>query len=82
MSRWASTPRSTVATRNGSTPRLTSRTGAPQASLVCREESTRCPVSAAWAAIAVLMKLVDRIGFLPFALYRVALGLALLVFTI
>ena len=36
----------------------------------------------AWAAIAVLMKLVDRIGFLPFALYRVALGLALLAFSI
>lgn len=36
----------------------------------------------AWAAIAVLMKLVDRIGFLPFALYRVALGLALLAFFI
>lgn len=34
----------------------------------------------AWAAIAVLMRLVERIGFLPFALYRVGLGLALLVF--
>ncbi|OLF71386.1 undecaprenyl-diphosphatase [Maricaulis sp. W15] len=36
----------------------------------------------AWAAIAVLMKLVDRIGFLPFVLYRIALGLALLAFAI
>jgi len=36
----------------------------------------------AWAAIAVLMRLVDRIGFLPFVLYRVALGIALLAFAI
>ncbi|MBR9826799.1 MAG: undecaprenyl-diphosphate phosphatase [Alphaproteobacteria bacterium] len=34
---------------------------------------------AAWAAIAVLMKLVDKIGFLPFVLYRLALGVGLLV---
>jgi undecaprenyl-diphosphatase len=33
---------------------------------------------AAWAAIAVLMKLVDRTGFLPFVLYRIALGLGLI----
>ena len=33
---------------------------------------------AAWAAIAVLMKLVDRIGFLPFVVYRIALGLGLI----
>ncbi|GLK53169.1 undecaprenyl-diphosphate phosphatase [Maricaulis virginensis] len=33
---------------------------------------------AAWASIAVMMKLVDRIGFLPFVLYRLALGLALI----
>lgn len=36
----------------------------------------------AWAAIAVLMKLVDRIGFLPFVIYRVGLGVALLAFAI
>ncbi|MAK64540.1 MAG: undecaprenyl-diphosphatase [Maricaulis sp.] len=34
---------------------------------------------AAWAAIAILMKLVDRIGFLPFVIYRVALGLGLII---
>ena len=33
---------------------------------------------AAWAAIAILMKLVDRIGFLPFVIYRIALGLGLI----
>ena len=33
---------------------------------------------AAWAAIALLMKLVDRIGFLPFVIYRIALGLGLI----
>mgnify|MGYP003632382340 CR=1 FL=1 len=33
----------------------------------------------ALGAIAVLMRLVDRIGFLPFVLYRVALGVGLLV---
>ncbi|MHA6288099.1 undecaprenyl-diphosphate phosphatase [Maricaulis sp. CAU 1757] len=33
---------------------------------------------AALAAISVLMRLVDRVGFLPFVIYRVALGLALL----
>jgi undecaprenyl-diphosphatase len=32
----------------------------------------------AWAAIAVLMRVVDRIGFLPFVIYRFALA-ALLV---
>ena len=35
---------------------------------------------AAWAAIAVLMKLVDRIGFLPFVLYRLGLGAVLIWF--
>ena len=35
---------------------------------------------AAWAAIAILMKLVDRIGFLPFVFYRIALGLGLIAF--
>lgn len=34
----------------------------------------------AWAAITVLMKLVDRVGFLPFVIYRIALGVGLLVF--
>lgn len=34
---------------------------------------------AAWASIAVLMRLVDRIGFLPFVIYRIALGIGLLV---
>ena len=34
---------------------------------------------AAWAAIAILMKLVDRIGFLPFVIYRVALGVGLII---
>jgi len=29
---------------------------------------------AAWAAIAVLMRVVDRIGFLPFVIYRLALA--------
>ena len=29
---------------------------------------------AAWAAIAVLMKVVDRTGFLPFVIYRLALA--------
>lgn len=33
---------------------------------------------AAWAAIAVFMSLVERIGFTPFVIYRVALGVALL----
>ena len=33
---------------------------------------------AAWAAIAAMMKLVDRIGFLPFVIYRIALGLVLI----
>lgn len=33
---------------------------------------------AAWAAIAVLMRLVDRIGFLPFVIYRLVLGLGLI----
>jgi undecaprenyl-diphosphatase len=32
----------------------------------------------AWAAIAVLMRLVDRIGFLPFVIYRLGLGAALI----
>ena len=32
----------------------------------------------AWAAIAVLMTLVDRVGFGPFVLYRVALGVGIL----
>lgn len=32
---------------------------------------------AAWAAIAVLMRVVDRIGFLPFVAYRLALAAAL-----
>jgi undecaprenyl-diphosphatase len=34
---------------------------------------------AALASITVLMKLVDRIGFLPFVIYRIALGIGLLV---
>ncbi|WP_300543814.1 undecaprenyl-diphosphate phosphatase [Maricaulis sp.] len=34
---------------------------------------------AAWLAIAALMKLVDRVGFLPFVLYRLALGGGLVV---
>jgi undecaprenyl-diphosphatase len=33
----------------------------------------------ALAAIAVLMRLVERVGFLPFVIYRVALGVGLLV---
>ena len=33
---------------------------------------------AALAAIAVLMRLVDRVGFLPFVVYRVVLGVVLL----
>lgn len=33
----------------------------------------------ALGAIAVLMRLVDRVGFLPFVIYRVALGVGLLV---
>lgn len=33
---------------------------------------------AAWLAIAALMRLVDRIGFMPFVLYRIVLGLGLL----
>lgn len=32
---------------------------------------------AAWAAIAVLMRIVDRLGFLPFVIYRVGLAAAL-----
>lgn len=36
----------------------------------------------ALAAIAVLMKLVDRVGFMPFVLYRFALGGALIIFLI
>lgn len=34
---------------------------------------------AAWAAIALLMRLVDRTGFMPFVIYRLALGGGLLV---
>ena len=34
---------------------------------------------AAWAAIAVLMRLVDRIGFMPFVIYRLLLGSGLLI---
>ena len=34
----------------------------------------------ALGAIAVLMKLVDRVGFMPFVIYRFALGGALLIF--
>lgn len=37
---------------------------------------------AAWAAIAVLMKLVERIGFLPFVIYRMGLGALLLGFVL
>lgn len=33
---------------------------------------------AAWASIAVLMRLVDRIGFLPFVIYRVVLAAGIL----
>lgn len=33
---------------------------------------------AAWAAIALFMRVIERIGFLPFVLYRVALGVALI----
>lgn len=29
---------------------------------------------ASWAAVAVLMRLVDRVGFLPFVIYRIALA--------
>jgi len=36
----------------------------------------------ALGAIAVLMKLVDRVGFMPFVIYRFALGGALLIFAI
>ena len=32
----------------------------------------------AWAAIAVLMRLVDRVGFLPFVIYRIGLGAVLI----
>lgn len=35
---------------------------------------------AAFLSIAIFMKLVERIGFTPFVIYRVALGLALIVF--
>jgi undecaprenyl-diphosphatase len=34
----------------------------------------------ALAAIAILMRLIDRVGFLPFVLYRVALGVGIIVF--
>jgi len=37
---------------------------------------------AAWAAIAVLMKFVGRIGFLPFVVYRLALAGVLFVFVV
>ncbi len=33
--------------------------------------------AAAWAAIALFMRFVERIGFAPFVIYRIALGLAL-----
>ena len=36
----------------------------------------------ALAAISVLMKLVDRVGFMPFVLYRFALGGALIILLI
>ena len=35
---------------------------------------------AAWATVALFMRFVERIGFLPFVLYRVALGLALIAY--
>lgn len=36
--------------------------------------------AAAFLSIAIFMKIVERIGFTPFVLYRIALGVALLVF--
>jgi undecaprenyl-diphosphatase len=33
---------------------------------------------AAWLAITVFMKLIEKISFLPFMLYRVGVGVALL----
>ena len=53
-SRWATTHSTPEAIRNGSIPMSVSRAGAIGASLVCRVESTRCPVSADWIAICAV----------------------------
>ncbi len=54
MSRCATTPRSAEAILYGSIPMSTRRVTALGASLVCRVESTRCPVSDAWSAICAV----------------------------
>ena len=61
-SRWAITPSTVDATRNGSTPMSISRVKALGASLVCRVLKTRCPVRDAWmAASAVSMSRISPI---------------------
>ncbi len=54
------------------------RGAAPGASLTDGLIVAALSFLAAWAAIAVLMRVVERIGFLPFVLYRVALAGAIL----
>ena len=49
-SRWAITPSTVLATRNGSTPMSIKRVKALGASLVCSVLNTRWPVSDAWMA--------------------------------
>jgi len=50
------------------------RGAAPGASLTYGLIVAALSFLAAWAAIAVLMRVVDRIGFLPFVIYRFALA--------
>ncbi len=54
--RWACSPLTGVATRNGSTPMSIRRVKAPIASLVCTVDSTRWPVSADWMAISAVSR--------------------------
>ena len=53
-SRWAITPSTVLATRNGSTPMSMSRVKALGASLVCSVLNTRWPVSDAWMALSAV----------------------------
>jgi hypothetical protein len=48
--RWAKTPSTVLATKNGSTPMSLNRMKAPAESLVCNVEKTVWPVSDAWVA--------------------------------
>ncbi len=52
--RWAIEALTVEETKKGSTPMSVSRVKAPAASLVCRVEKTRWPVSDAWIAISAV----------------------------